>query len=441
MTKKIYLYLCLLFVSLSLSGCGSGISGSSSNSESAYLSNSADGSYKSAGSGIDSAYQSSDESLDVGENGSSAKAASSEDADPEKENQTSSAIDLEKIIYSGNIRVYTEEFDKTMDSLNQLIEEKNGFIENSTFRDSNATSGYSKDYKSHYSYEATIRVPSKSFHEIMNAIGDLGKASEKSTNAENVTQEYNDLNATLEVYTAQRERYMEQLKKTKDDNIALQLQEKILGLDTTIAQYKSRMANIDNQVSYSSIHINVDEYYIYEEEQERENEGFLHKIGGVLKEAGENLMDLFLIILNFITIWVVRILVYGVLIILIIKLVIALLRFFGIVKSDQKFTLRNLFGKGRKKSNNHSAGDIKGQRTTLQNPEMKAPLEKSNNQMGQGEYPGDRQSTADNSMKNPIENPKNNSGAADLSSIEEKAVDSKEEKLRFQNNRTKKSGK
>ena len=355
--KRLPLCFLLFIVTLSLSGCGgNGFSGSASEYDGGY-SKSADSSYNStqnAGSGFadsgnhDSSKNASSEKETGNDNVTSEDGLESGDI---KDNKTESTINPEKIIYSGNIRVYTEEFDKTMDSLNQLISENSGFIEKSSFRDSNASSGYKESYDSNYSYEATIRVPSKNFDKVMNSIGELGKASEKSTNAENVTQEYHDINATLEVYQAQRERYMEQLKKTKDDSIALQLQDKIMNLDTTIAQYKSRMNTIDNQVSYSSIKINVDEYYVYEEEIERED-SFLQKIVGVFKEAGENIGDMLLVILNFVTIWLIRIIVYGVLVILIIKLIIWILRFFGLVKTEQRVTLKNILQKKNKNKKN-----------------------------------------------------------------------------------------
>lgn len=268
----------------------------------------------------------SDESGGTGEDGQT-----SASAEPE---QKSGGIDLQKIIYSGQVTVYTDKFQETLTSLDKLIGENKGFVEHSEFRDDDAYNGYSENYRSRYYYTATIRVPSDKFHSVMDSVSGLGKASNKSTNADNVTAEYNDNKAVLEVYETQRDRYMEQLKKTKDENVALQLQSKIMDLDTKIASYKSRLQTIDNMVDYSTITVTVQEYAAYEESEKEDT--FFDKLKDIISEAGESIQEIALFVVQFITVYLLRIIVGAVAIILVIKLIIFILRLFGIMKPKDK---------------------------------------------------------------------------------------------------------
>ncbi len=327
--RKYYLSLILLIVGISLTGCGASGGGSSKNS-----------SYDSNGYGNSSDLEISEEESGLADTDASGGQEKSEKNDSSE--QSKANIDLEKIIYSGSVTVYTEDFQKTLSALDEMVKSNQGFVESSNFNDSNAAEGNSSDYTSHYSYEATIRIPSEQFQKVIDSVGELGKASNKTTQAENVTQEYRDSQAELEVYQAQRERYMEQLKSVKDDNVALSLQEKILQLDTQIAKIKSRLTNMDNQVNYSTIHVSVQEYTMYEEEQEKT---FFKELKDVLKEAVENIGDMTLVIIRFVTIWLFRIIVYGILAIIIFKVIVYILKFFGILKSDNRFTLKNILKK------------------------------------------------------------------------------------------------
>ena len=127
---------------------------------------------------------------------------------------------------------------------------------------------------------------------------------------------------------------MEQLKKTKDENVALQLQSKIMDLDTKIASYKSRLQTIDNMVDYSTITVTIQEYEKYEA-REREDT-FFDKLKNIMSEAGESIQEIVLFVVQFITVYLLRIIVGAVAVILVIKLIIFILRLFGIMKPKDK---------------------------------------------------------------------------------------------------------
>jgi len=102
-------------------------------------------------------------------------------------NVTSSdaGFDISKIIYSGNISLYTDDYNGTFEKIGEYAASIGGFVQSSSSsyidktKNTTINSGY-----------LTIRVPAEKFQEAMKEIQNYGTAVNASTNSDNISQQY-----------------------------------------------------------------------------------------------------------------------------------------------------------------------------------------------------------------------------------------------------------
>ncbi len=173
-------------------------------------------------------------------------------------------IDTEKLVYRCNMEFDSMEYDESVRKLQSLIKQYGGFLE---YEDVYEVYGSSKNDKV-YVYEATIRIPSSSYDDFVNSTGDLGDLKSKNHNVSNLSAEYNDLAAELEVLEAKRESYLEMMKEAKsleDMDSLLMIDDRITEVEIQINRIKSRMNSINNDVAYSYVTVTINEVKEYEE--------------------------------------------------------------------------------------------------------------------------------------------------------------------------------
>lgn len=165
-----------------------------------------------------------------------------------------SGFSLDKIIRTGRVELYTDDYLKTVDRINSYVNGIGGFIQssNDVFGDSNNTSVGSSGYM-------TIRVPSAKFSASMDMIKSFGRVVSSSTNSENITENYQDISSELNSLKVEEGRLLNYL--TKADKIAdmLTIESELNRVRTEINSKTSILNNYDKQVGYSTININLTE--------------------------------------------------------------------------------------------------------------------------------------------------------------------------------------
>ncbi len=185
-------------------------------------------------------------------------------ADSGNTTTTLPTLDAEKLIYRCSVRFDTLDYKSSITNLKKLINDNNAFIEN----ENEYTSGGHGTTPVLYNYSATIRVPSENYQTFLDNSGSIGELLNKSQNVTNLTQEYNDLGAELEVLETKRSSYLEMMKeaKTLDDmESLLMIDERLTEVEVSINRIKTRMNSINNDVAYSYIDITIAEVREYEE--------------------------------------------------------------------------------------------------------------------------------------------------------------------------------
>ena len=277
--------------SLILTGCG----GNSSSDSGAYKSGSTENfavdTYDSAPEEADSYDDDYDYSADEAAESSDGSGIDIQESSP---SVTAKQIENDKLIYTCNLSIDTLDFDETLKTLSGLIEKNEGFIETEEYSDGNSYDYYSyyyvEDTSKHNQYTATIRIPSNKYKTFLNDAQSLGDIRSKNANVENVSQEYSDLNVSLEIYEAAYDRYMKLLEEATDEDYALELQQKITDTQIEIAKIKTRLNKIDTDVSYSFVNISIREVSKYDEKP-LPKDTFGQRLISEIKDTCEGFLD------------------------------------------------------------------------------------------------------------------------------------------------------
>lgn len=208
-----------------------------------------------------------------------------------EETLAADSIQREMLVYSCYMTVDTLDFDASLNSFKNALETYGGFIETENFSDGgNSGRWYSENEQKWKSYSATVRVPSKNYDPFCNSAGELGDLRSKTSNVENLSQEYSDLSTTLEIYEAKEQRYIALLAEITEDEYAVEIERELTEIQIKIANIKTRMNRISTDVAYSYVYFTLNEVKEYVSEPVK-TDTFFDRLGYTLSDAGENFLE------------------------------------------------------------------------------------------------------------------------------------------------------
>ncbi len=164
----------------------------------------------------------------------------------------SNIFDPAKIIYSGTVNLYTDNYTDTSAKISEYVKSIGGFVENSAVS-VNTDKRY--DY-SNYGY-LKIRVPSGQFEQTIEKIRTYGEVQSENTNSTNVTQSYRNIQSELESYRIQEIRLKEYLSKADKVADMLSIETELNRVRTEINYRVSMLENYDVSMAYSTINITL----------------------------------------------------------------------------------------------------------------------------------------------------------------------------------------
>ncbi len=260
MNRKVYLTIAASFMTaVILAGCGKSESAADYSAKSA-----ADNSNYAA---AEAAYDYEEAAYAEGDSGSGAVRDESS-----KENSTGNIeLTSDKIVYTANLSISTKEFDKSVEASKALAKKYDAVVQSESFYDSD-TSWYTNgnDYRTGNSrhYEVSLRIPSKNYDSFLNATGEIeGVIDSKSSNAENISQEYYDTKEVIASYEDELKRLKELMENAIEMEDISTLEEKITSVQTTLNQERSHLRRMDTDVAYSYVNLDIREVAVYEKQQ------------------------------------------------------------------------------------------------------------------------------------------------------------------------------
>ncbi|MFH1586882.1 MAG: DUF4349 domain-containing protein [Candidatus Diapherotrites archaeon] len=137
--------------------------------------------------------------------------------------------------------------DEGLGKLKGLIAQNNGTIENISYRET----------ESRKSYSIEVKIPPSKFEEIANGLKTVGTLKSLSTNSEDVTFEYIDLEAEINNLNAQKTRLLEIYNKANSVEDIIKIEKEINRVQTQIDSATARMKFLERQVERATLNITL----------------------------------------------------------------------------------------------------------------------------------------------------------------------------------------
>ena len=284
-----------LVLSVCLAACGS-----SSKSEAAYDSAPAEMKYAvteeaaAAEIAYDSYYAEEPMEPEMGDSGNGAEA-------PEV---NESATSQRKLIKTVELSVETKDYDNLMVSLEKQIEELGGYIESL-----GAYNGSYYNSRVNRSANITARIPADKLDGFVKQIGEEANVVDRNESVEDVTLQYVDLDSHARMLEEEQERLLELLEVAETIEDIITIEERLSEVKYQLESMKSQLRTFDNKVTYSTVHIYIDEVkeltpVVEQTAGERIAEGFAES----LRDIGEGFKEFFIgfvINIPYIILWAV----------------------------------------------------------------------------------------------------------------------------------------
>lgn len=208
-----------------------------------------------------------------------------------------------KLIRTVELEMETKEFERMMSELEAQVQDIGGYIENlETYNGSNYSG-----YRSSRWANLTIRIPREALNGFLQNMSEIGNVVRRSDSVEDVTLSYVDMESRRDTLRAEQARLLELLEKadTVEDMIALE--ERLSNVRYYLESMESRLRTIDNQVDYSTVHLNLSEVKeLTPVEEKTDLQRITEGFAGSLKDIGNGIREgliWFVVHIPYLVIW------------------------------------------------------------------------------------------------------------------------------------------
>lgn len=194
----------------------------------------------------------------------------------------SSLPENRKLIQTVNMDVETENLDAVLQQVDDRVAQLGGYIESSNVQNGSAYSGKRYRYAS-----LTIRVPAKDLNSFIDNVGQITNIVSSRKTVEDITLSYVATESRMKALQTEETRLLELLAKAETMDDLLAVESRLTDVRTELEQVTSAMRVFDNQVTYATIHLRIDEVKEYTEVTEPETiwqrigKGFVKSLKGV----------------------------------------------------------------------------------------------------------------------------------------------------------------
>jgi len=211
-------------------------------------------------------------------------------------------FDITKIIYSGNISLYTDDYKSTLAKIGEYAVKIGGFVQdsNSSYIDKTQNTVVNSGY-------ITIRVPAAKYEEAMNEIQKYGSPISSSTNSTNISQQYQDVKGQLDNLKIEEQRLLGYLTKAGNIQDLLSIESELNRVRTEIDNRTTIIKNWDKEIAYSTISVSVYEKKLSTSTVKSPFSDILQKI----KEGFITSINLLLIMLAELIVWISRLIPFA----------------------------------------------------------------------------------------------------------------------------------
>lgn len=153
------------------------------------------------------------------------------------------------IVYNYHYSLQSKDFEKDIDSINEIIRSLGGYTQSNSMSYDSATG------KPNYAY-FMFRVPSNKLDSLSKSINDSFKVIGKNLDSKNITEEYVSNEARIQVLESSRLAY---LKILENESLSyaeiIQITDKINNIDTELMRLQLMQNRYDNELEYSYVEV------------------------------------------------------------------------------------------------------------------------------------------------------------------------------------------
>lgn len=208
-----------------------------------------------------------------------------------------------KLIRNVNMDVETENFDELMSNVSKKTEILGGYIE-----DSRVYNG-SQYYEERRNADLTLRIPAENLDIFLSAVSETCNVISQNESVEDVTLQYVDMKSHKEALETEQDRLLELLEQAETVEDIITIESRLSEVRYQLESMESQLRTLDNQVSYSTVYLYIQEVKRYTpvKEQttwEKISSGFVNS----LYDVGEGICNFFInLIINlpYLVVWAV----------------------------------------------------------------------------------------------------------------------------------------
>jgi hypothetical protein len=140
-----------------------------------------------------------------------------------------------KVVYTADLKVVVTTIEPALLKARQLAEAAGGYLQNQTKN------------------SITLRVPSEKFRELLEQVEGLGSVADRQVKAEDVTDQFIDLEARLRNAKNVEARLRDLLAKAKDVKEALEVERELKRLGEEIERFEGRLQYLKKLIAFSTV--------------------------------------------------------------------------------------------------------------------------------------------------------------------------------------------
>lgn len=160
-----------------------------------------------------------------------------------------------KLIRTVYMDAQTKQYDAVVTALDEKIAALGGYIESREAYNGSQYNGYSGNRYC----DLTIRVPAEQLDALVTHVNENCNVTNTRETVENITLQYTDTAARVEALETEQARLLELLEQAQTMEEILQIEERLNDVRAELSSYAAQLKVMENQVSYATIHLYIDE--------------------------------------------------------------------------------------------------------------------------------------------------------------------------------------
>lgn len=201
----------------------------------------------------------------------------------------------QKLIKRVSMNAETEDLDALLAQLSQKISDLGGYVEYQELYNGSAYSSYR-----YRSANLTIRIPAARLGEFTEQVQGVSNVVSYNESQDDVTLTYVDTESRMNALKVEEERLLELLAKAENMSDLLEIEARLTDVRYELESTTSQLRVLENQVSYATVELNIDQVKVYTEVEEqtvwqRIGSGFQKNLRGI----GDDLVDFFVWVVTY----------------------------------------------------------------------------------------------------------------------------------------------